>query len=224
MPDANPHKLALFNNLNDFLRKYITDDTSRKTILDFGSGPDGYVTLYAEDFGKAYAVDIYDYSDKYEDVNFLLSNGKDIPLDDNSVDLIVSHSCLEHVGDIYTTLHEMNRILRVGGHAYLTVSPLFYSSSGGHNRAAPPWAHLDDQSQFYIPTNQNMGKGAFLNRLTNSEFLSTVGTLPWGIVAHHLRPTLDVLPPHIDVSQIPTMDLVTREFRFIGRKLYDLDQ
>ncbi|XWN33325.1 MAG: class I SAM-dependent methyltransferase [Devosia sp.] len=213
-------KRALFDNLFDTFRTHVSDDTSAMSLLDLGCGPDGYVTLYAEHFGPCYGVDLFDYASNYEAITYLKSDGLQIPIRSNSIDCVVSHSTLEHVTDLSATMAEINRVLRVQGIAYLTVSPLYFAAAGGHDRRAPPWGHLDPDGPFYIPKDREVATGRHLNRLTNAMFLSAVGQQPWQIISHEIRPAHDRVPPAL-AQAYPMMDLATREFRFIGRKRFD---
>src|ERR1700694_3051175 len=91
---------VFFADLYEVFRRFVERDTRRLTLLDFGSGRNGYVNLYLEHFGRVIALDIVDYPADYTDgIQFLLSDGRKIPLPDRSVDVIVAHSVLEHVED-----------------------------------------------------------------------------------------------------------------------------
>lgn len=68
---------------------------------------------------------------------------------DASFDCVFSHSCFEHLADPGQVMHQVARVLRPGGLAYIAVH-LFTSDSGCHDvrifaerRASiPPWSHL----------------------------------------------------------------------------------
>jgi SAM-dependent methyltransferase len=226
----------------DFYRSFtdaVDADTSEMTLLDFGCGKKGYVKFYDRYFGRCYALDIVDYFAKYYDddegIEFLFSDGRGIPLPDRSLDVIVSHSVLEHVEDIDIALGEMNRTLKTGGYAYLTVSPLYYSESGGHNtmvdgqaQRVRDWRHLDPDSAIYMGQDSAPYRlppeqwSALLNKLTVSRFLAAVGRQPWNILDFSITaPDLD-LPPFLRASSLSRVDLFVREFRFIGRKAFSV--
>lgn len=53
-----------------------------------------------------------------------------LPLDDASIDLVISNQTLEHVKEVFWIFHELSRVLRVGGHLILGVPNL----AAMHNR------------------------------------------------------------------------------------------
>jgi SAM-dependent methyltransferase len=225
-----------FDDLFGFFERFLDGDTTAMTLLDFGSGEDGYVRLYRERFGRCIALDIVDYADHYcgGDIEFVRSDGLDIPLPDRSVDVIVSHSTLEHVEDIERTLEEMNRVLRTEGLIYLTIAPLYFSPSGGHLRAPGQeierldnWEHLDPDSPHHLSSDdapQWIGGGAFLlNKLTTSRFLAAVGQQPWEIKSFVIKPQRKKpLPSFLRASNLNRVDLFVREFRFVGKKIFSV--
>jgi SAM-dependent methyltransferase len=229
----------LFTDLYGFFTKFVERDTSDLTLLDFGSGPVGYVTLYNRHFGRCIALDVNDYARHYdESIEFMLSDGRDIPLPDRSVDVIVSHSTLEHVQDLEHTIAEMDRVLIEGGYAYLTVSPLYFSPEGGHLRVEPDarrlsdWEHLDPTSPYYrgvdgtaarLERETHEIKNDWLNQMTTGRFLGAVGKQPWDIVRYRIKPQRDKpLPPFLLAGDLNRADLYTKEFRLIARKSFSV--
>ena len=78
-------------------------------------------------------------------------DGKRLPFDDNTLDLVFSHVVLEHVQDVPALLDDVRRVLKPGGLTFQTIH-LFPSISGGHTSSwvdSPkavgderPWNHL----------------------------------------------------------------------------------
>jgi hypothetical protein len=69
---------AHFADLYGFFKRYVAHNTSHLTLLDFGCGHTGYVSLYSEHFGRSLGLDVVDYAAKYDEgVEFVLSNGRD---------------------------------------------------------------------------------------------------------------------------------------------------
>jgi SAM-dependent methyltransferase len=143
--DADPKlatKLVTFRALYDYLLGHVPDVAGKnKTILDFGVGCLGYCSMYAPDFGRAIGLDVRDVSKYNSGIECIVGDGHSIPLPDRSVDLIVSHSVIEHVEDLDSAFSEMNRVLKVKGYAYLTVSPLYFSHRGSHDKTMDDWEH-----------------------------------------------------------------------------------
>ena len=76
--------------------------------LNLGSGKDNYEGFINMDLGQ------------YDHVNVIADLTK-IPLINNSLELIVSNSVLEHIYDFNAVIDEAHRILVVGGYFYLCV-------------------------------------------------------------------------------------------------------
>lgn len=203
-----------------------------KTGLDFGSGPRGYCLDYASLFKKMYATDLRNFSEAYvgTPVEFVESDGERVALPNSSIDVVVSHSVLEHVHDLDVILSDMNRMLRSGGYVYLTISPLYYSPTGLHRKQEiVNWEHLDPNHPSYLsptpyferklPSGEVDMSGSLLNKLTVPEFLSTVGRQPWNIVSFERRLVQQPLPDWIDVSKFGRLNLITKGFSFLGKKV-----
>jgi SAM-dependent methyltransferase len=76
--------------------------------INLGSGQDNYDGFLNIDLGDYEPVDI-------------VANLKTVPLSDESVELIVSNSVLEHIYDYEKVVDEAYRILKKGGYFYLCV-------------------------------------------------------------------------------------------------------
>jgi SAM-dependent methyltransferase len=231
-----PHDLlnTHFTSLYAFFKRFVPEDTSRLTLLDFGCGPTGYVNLYSKHFGRCLALDIVDCAGDYhrDEIEFVLSNGRDIPLPDRSVDVVTAHSVLEHVEGIEFTLGELSRVLVEGGYAYLTVSPLYYSPAGGHLRVPgggprlSEWEHLDPDSPYYMgvdPADAFVGGLNRINKLTSERFLAAVGRQPWDIVTYRIAAESEKpLPSFLRGGDVSRVDLFTKSFRLIARKRFSV--
>ena len=71
-----------------------------------------------------------------------------------SFDLIYSWSAFEHVAQplIGEVLGQLRAMLRPGGHLFIQIAPLYYSSEGSHlyHRVPEPWGHLLNQESVYF--------------------------------------------------------------------------
>lgn len=226
--DRESLRKVYFENLFTWLQDKISLDAAKlksMSFLDFGSGSFGYTALYKEKFGRAIGLDIHDYSNFYsKDIEFVISDGVSIPVESHSLDLVISHSVLEHVTDLEKSISEINRILKIGGHCYLTVSPLYFAPTGSHigyPKRLENWEHLDPSSEYYMIDGQGQ---LYLNKLTISKFLQAVATVPWNIVCCERKIIQKTKPNYLVNSDIMPMDLFTREFRFLGRKICEVGE
>lgn len=215
----NRHQI-IFRSLESFLIRSIGEKeyAGLKTTLEFGCGKTGFAADYLRPGRISFGVDLHDYIEHWKKlgVNYRISDGVTIPVNDSSIDLVVSHSVVEHVENLPNSLCEINRVLKPGGICYITVSPLYFSPQGSHVRSLPDWEHLREGSKYYMMQQPIDREGAYLNKLTMSELLGMIGALPWNIVRMD-RFTVDTEIPDW-LSGFPELDLITREFRLVARK------
>jgi len=71
-------------------------------------------------------------------------NAQQLFFKDCMFDFVFSLNAFEHVPDPEKALHEILRVLKPGGQAYLQFQPLYFSDSGHHmfGLIDIPWAHL----------------------------------------------------------------------------------
>jgi SAM-dependent methyltransferase len=128
-----------------------------KVVLEIGSGFGGYV-YHALTTGAAfvYAVECdrvrFEVSAglltrKYDANNYAILNADARELSEvpsGTVDLVVSDAVIEHIQQLDRVFREIARVLRPGGRACLSTSPIWYTWNGGHiARYVPiPWAHI----------------------------------------------------------------------------------
>lgn len=218
------HKRPVFDTYFEYCNRHARIDRSW-TVAEFGVGIGGFARFYAEHCQKVIGIDIEDYSEHHPGIDFVLSDGLDIPLPTASVDMVASHSVLEHVGDLQHSMSEINRITKPGGLLYFTVNPLYYSSYGAHiyenKQRLENWEHLDPASPYFEIEDPRPGattKGHNLNGLTSSIFLTAAGNQPWEILHYELHRESKPIPDFVDRSKYSTFNLLTKAFRFIGRK------
>ena len=129
------------------------NDLTDQVVLDFGCGGGGKTVFYAgQGARRTIGVDVCLDTHMAEDygrrhglaVQFeaLESDGR-IPLDDDSCDVIINSSVLEHVMDLSRTLAELRRVLKPGGRLLSRWHP-YRSRYGAHLWSAigVPFAHL----------------------------------------------------------------------------------
>jgi SAM-dependent methyltransferase len=113
----------------------------RGRVLDSGCGGGGTVVAVAEEVECAVGLDL---DARFRDagtrlsaekgrrnVRFVQGDGLALPFADASFDLVLSHSVIEHVHSAERYLSECHRVLRRGGHLYLSTAP-YLSFAGAH--------------------------------------------------------------------------------------------
>lgn len=113
-------------------------------LLDLGSGIGGYSLEFARAGAAVTSVDLMQ-PKRPEAANLnvrqVRSDALRVPLRSNSVDLVFCASLIEHVRRPEDLLAEIRRVLRPGGHAYVSFPP-YYSPPGGHEFA--PFHYLGE--------------------------------------------------------------------------------
>jgi ubiquinone/menaquinone biosynthesis C-methylase UbiE len=91
-------------------------------MLDFGAGSGNITKDYSRVFGipaeNIYGLDLIShYGDELppEDLQMFYYDGKHIPFNDRTFDLIISHQVMHHVENIEEIIVELKRILRPNG-------------------------------------------------------------------------------------------------------------
>lgn len=101
-----------------------------KQVLDLGCGFGGYSLALQEHGAKVVSVDLspVETLGKFQ---MFRADAQTLPLATNSMDWVICASLIEHVSSPLNLLREIQRVLRVGGLAYLSFPP-FYTPIGGH--------------------------------------------------------------------------------------------
>ncbi len=111
------------------------------SILDAGCGGGGMPLSLAEEAGLVVGIDP---AERFPDagarlarerglinLQFALADGMYLPFRDGVFDLVLSHAVIEHVADAPLYLRECARVLKRGGHIYLSTAP-YLSFAGAH--------------------------------------------------------------------------------------------
>lgn len=108
-----------------------------ESVLDIGAGQGIDLALARRIWGdaKLFAVETYapyvaKLSDQDIDVYSLNVEADVLPMSESSVDLVIANQILEHCKEIFWILHEVTRILPIGGHFIIGVPNL----ASLHNR------------------------------------------------------------------------------------------
>ncbi len=139
-----------------FLEKYtVTGMLSGKTVLDIGCGAGGKSLYYAASGASfVFGVDmIPEYKEEalalaakkglIERFSFILADAAALPLEDESIDVIIMNDAMEHVASPRKVLSECARVLKPGGHVFINFPPYFHPF-GMHlsDLIGIPWVHL----------------------------------------------------------------------------------
>jgi len=114
--------------LHENVQKYLGDDLSHLTALEYGCGFMGrYSLAMADYFKKVHAIDVSAEAVKNArkfgsdrlNINYHVNNGVDLSfIEDGSVDFVFSNLVFQHIGNkeiIYSITEEISRVLKVGG-------------------------------------------------------------------------------------------------------------
>lgn len=155
------YEVSKSNRINDVFSINLRD----KIVLEIGSGYGGYIYHALCKGAKfVFGVEIdHDRAKESEEIlneknigenyQILRSDSRDLDMiQDNSIDIVVSDAVIEHITEIGKVFIEVERILKPGGKAYLSTSPIWFTYNGGHLwRYIPiPWSHIFFSSKTII--------------------------------------------------------------------------
>lgn len=120
------------------IKRVLNENVSKNSsICDIGCGNGELITEISRDGYKTYGADI---SEKRvqnlinKGINAVCAKGEKLPYECNSMDVVCSLECLEHVFNPIEVLNEIKRILRPNGLLFLTVPYQLYCESSMHLR------------------------------------------------------------------------------------------
>jgi SAM-dependent methyltransferase len=150
-----------------FMRKFPALSLRQQRVLDFGCRFGGASLWYAEQ-GAAHVIGIdiaprlLAIAEEYlrrkrgqsalPPVEFRLSLANAVPVEDRSIDLILSEDVVEHLSDPEATFREWQRVLAPGGRVVLSFGPLWYHPHGLHLWEIFPgvWNHVIFSEQTWM--------------------------------------------------------------------------
>lgn len=110
-------------------------------VLDAGCGGGGMPLSLAEEADWVVGIDLVDrFGDAgvrlareraLRNLVFVRADGQALPFESGSFDLVLSHAVIEHVADAPLYLGECARVMKAGGHLYLSTAP-YLSFAGAH--------------------------------------------------------------------------------------------
>lgn len=142
-----------------------------KIIINIGSG---IKTIHPEIIN----VDIF----PFKDVN-LVTDATKLPIKDNSVDMVITESTLEHIPDVELAIQEICRVVKPGGYVYISIPFLmpFHASPNDYFRLT----HEGIKHKFAIFEPQKIGmNGGPASALVT--FLMHFFALPFSLISASL--------------------------------------
>jgi ubiquinone/menaquinone biosynthesis C-methylase UbiE len=124
------------------------------TALDFGCGAGGLTYRIAEVCSEVVGIDVESYKLEFaksqslrlnrSNARFLCYDGEDVPLADDSFDVVFCVDVIEHLPTPQRFVSEFYRLLKPGGLLLLTFGPPWCHAHGKHMWAKLPgwWTHL----------------------------------------------------------------------------------
>jgi SAM-dependent methyltransferase len=125
----------------EHMTRYISTENfiKNKIVLDIASGSGYGSHLMAKYAKKVYGVDVNRGAVTYAKNNFSASNiefivgdGEKIPLEDNSVDVVVTFETIEHISNYENFVKEIKRVLRDDGIAIISTPNDLEFAEGNH--------------------------------------------------------------------------------------------
>jgi len=203
---------------------------SGKELLDLGCGFGGYSKAFLDAGAKVIGFDLSPIKG-HNDILMISGDALSLPFENESFDVVISASLIEHVSQPLLLINEANRVLKSGGILYLSFPP-FYSPVWGHQFS--PYHLLGERialllSQkfnFYRPSpwikdSSKAGKVNYkaaygkwgLYPMTIKKFCNMVKNFPLNIICQSTRYS------PINFSRIPIIgEFLTLHVQFILKK------
>lgn len=126
-PYANVFRYSRYR-LDKWLDELIPRDGSGFRLLDLGCGTGYHMANYRKRGFEAVGVDgsedmIAQARQLNPDISFYQADVEDLPLDDDSFDVLLSIEVIRYLPKVERYLAEACRVLRPGGHALITAAP-----------------------------------------------------------------------------------------------------
>jgi SAM-dependent methyltransferase len=145
--------------LLEYLQHHDTGHLAEARTLDLGCGHGGYARTLARSVRSMVGLDFRAPELEPQDpahLSFVRSDALQTPFRDESFDLVICSSLIEHVSRPADLLSEIARVLAPGGRCYLSFPP-YYSLRGGHNFS--PFHLLGERAALRVHALLHPGEG-----------------------------------------------------------------
>lgn len=103
-----------------FLQRVFNSIGKKQSLIDVGCGEKPYLNIYSPFVEKSVGVDV-NYTLHKENKADVFFDGKKIPFEDNSFDIVICTEVLEHVQEPKEFVAELKRVVKPNGYIVLTV-------------------------------------------------------------------------------------------------------
>lgn len=120
IPEGNQKTLTYGEHMARYLS--LESIIKNKTVLDIATGTGYGAKLMSSAANSVVGVDnnkeAIEYAKEHysaSNIRYIVGSAEKIPIEDDSIDVVVSFETIEHLGDIYVFLGEVKRVLSSGG-------------------------------------------------------------------------------------------------------------
>jgi|LGVF01.1.fsa_nt_gb SAM-dependent methyltransferase len=115
--DINDHHYIVLSYLFGWM-KTNAFNVAKGVMLDYGCGGQPYKALFSSKVSKYIGADVV--TAKGIELDIVIEPNRKLPLDDESIDTVLSTQAIEHANDVDFYLGECSRLLKSGGILILT--------------------------------------------------------------------------------------------------------
>jgi len=137
VPEYHKNSLTYAEHLTRYLSAL--DLVENKIVLDIACGSGYGSKLLSSKASHVYGVDIDKKTVEYakqefnsKNITYLVGNGENIPLNDDSVDVVVTFETIEHIDNYKKFLDEISRVLKSNGLAIVSTPNDIEFAEGNH--------------------------------------------------------------------------------------------
>jgi len=117
----------LFVGIHKDVYDYISSlgDLADKKVLDIPCGDGRASSVFEEQNATVFPLDIFPQENKYSKIDAKFGDMNEIlPIESNSMDIVICQEGIEHISDQTKLLEEFNRVLKIGGTLIITTPSL----------------------------------------------------------------------------------------------------